>query len=961
MQQGADGVYRVADSVKQSSGTMKSSMSGLRDVISELSSKFGQLRSTAVDAFSRLMTASRQASDALTQNAGHMRTELDTIRKGFDFTQLQFAGQTLQDFGQRVTGFFGTAIKSAASFDQNITNTAASLNSNFPSAVGMSKKAIDDLTKSMGGIYQNGKIQLSTQEIADMNAEAIKLGKSGFFSATQVSDSMNTLAKQGSFYKQIMGGAIQTVSQVAAANQEDINQTANVVSDVVHQMGGELRNEFGPSMTKQFQGIGDAMTSAMHHGRLSMKDFLNSMKYFGPQASNMGLSIKDLSAGIALFADHGIKGSQAGTGFRRMLLNLNPTTAKAQAEMQNLGLVTASGATVFFDAAGKMKPLAEVQKILYDHTKNLTPVMRQAAIQTIFGTYALSGMQAFAQELPTSFQSLQKAMGKTGVTNEILAEKSKGLGLQLQALKAHYDTLQKQIGEALKPVLEVLVGLLNRLMNAWNKIPAPMQKNIILFASIAGVVALVGGAILTAVGTFGMLTTAAVDLIPALGAISVPFLPLIAIIAAVVAAVAALHYAWKHNLGGIQQKTKVALDWITKQFDAAMKYVGKYVAEGIKAVVDWWHKMAPTFEKAIHNIWAAIVWLEPLWKALWAIIKFVVKEVFDTIVFVIKAAWKIVSGIFQFFGDLLAGNWKKLWGDLWQVIVGAVKLIIGLFELGFVGKGITLLAKLLSHFDIFGKLLSAAFKGLAKLLEDASKVLWKILSDLWKGGVQAVSAIFGGGFKVIRDVFTAFSKLFHGDIKGFWSALKTAFMDGVKAIGDLIAGLFRMFDTVFGGLPMKALAWGENMITMFIHGIESKIAGIVNAVKKVANAVKSFLGFHSPTEKGPLADSAEYMPNMMKMYNDGISSSLPKLRDTLGGVALTLQNTFAPNPNAISSNVRNQTSIVNQYAKTAAPMVNGSRGPVNITIQVDGNGKHSRQLGAELAQVIRTQMAVVSA
>jgi TP901 family phage tail tape measure protein len=84
-----------------------------------------------------------------------------------------------------------------------------------------------------------------------------------------------------------------------------------------------------------------------------MEDYLQTMKYTGPQASAMGVGIGDLSAAIAVLGEHGIKGSQAGTTMRRMFTNLIPASKAAAATMEELGMITADGGNVFFDSAGK--------------------------------------------------------------------------------------------------------------------------------------------------------------------------------------------------------------------------------------------------------------------------------------------------------------------------------------------------------------------------------------------------------------------------------------------------------------------------------------------------------------------------------------------------------------------------------------------------------------------------------
>ncbi|MDJ1631043.1 phage tail tape measure protein [Bacillus velezensis] len=57
-------------------------------------------------------------------------------------------------------------------------------------------------------------------------------------------------------------------------------------------------------------------------------------------AAGMGLSFKDTSTALAVFAQNGLKGSDAGTSLKTMLSRLVPMTDGAYTTMESLGLVS---------------------------------------------------------------------------------------------------------------------------------------------------------------------------------------------------------------------------------------------------------------------------------------------------------------------------------------------------------------------------------------------------------------------------------------------------------------------------------------------------------------------------------------------------------------------------------------------------------------------------------------------
>jgi phage-related protein len=691
------------------------------------------------------------------------------------------------------------------------------------------------------------------------------------------------------------------------------------------------------------------------------------------------------------------------------------------------------------------------------------------------------------------------------------------------------------------------------------------------------------------------------------------------VLLAVGVAIAALKYIWDKDIGGIREVTQRFTDWckgiFSKTFDkvhkdvtkglseltkgfggwsknvmgpinqgmhgivtgitGAMKKIIQSIANGVTTVTSWFAKMAPDFNKAIKQIVRFLEWLSPLWKALWTVLKFVVGQVWDWIVGIIKHGWGVFSGIIQLFTHIINGQWKKAFGDLWQIIKNAFLLALDLFggvELKFAG----FFTKILAHTGIFGKVFKAILGPVFKFLETTAKYTWKMAEGIFKGGVQIVSGVIHGlekglklvwkaistlfhdhasgamsvltklwkaGFGLVKtlahdwwhgvvDIWKAISALFHGEpgkamkylmdafkngfkfvrdlLKGYseavgivfkhvgqlisklvgaavkwlkdawkeaitsigsrlskWehalsttfnsiktkitSAIKTAltfmknvfhtelqgikvllntfksvatsifngikslitghsdqamkffkqaFKIGVETVHTILKGLLKIADSALGGLPSKFLSWGrkaissivsafsstgsirskvlsiisavdgalgnlpskmlgwgKNAIGMFASGIESGIKKIESAVKGVANKVKGFLGFHSPTKEGPLSDSDVYFPNMMKMFTDGIDKNKDKVMKATMGVAVGVQQSIT----GTQKNVHQFVGNANQTAAHAIHTHNmGNNRQQVININIDGrSAKTDQQLAENIAKQFRTQMSMV--
>ena len=97
-------------------------------------------------------------------------------------------------------------------------------------------------------------------------------------------------------------------------------------------------------------------------------------------------------------------------------------------------------------------------------------------------------------------------------------------------------------------------------------------------------------------------------------------------------------------------------------------------------------------------------------------------------------------------------------------------------------------------------------------------------------------------------------------------------MTGIQAAIDWITSL-----------PAEALKWGSDIIDGIVSGIQSAVGRVGEAVKGVADKIKSFLGFSEP-EDGPLSDFHTYMPDMIDLMASGITSGKKKVKDALEGM-----------------------------------------------------------------------------
>ena len=131
---------------------------------------------------------------------------------------------------------------------------------------------------------------------------------------------------------------------------------------------------------------------------------------------------------------------------------------------------------------------------------------------------------------------------------------------------------------------------------------------------------------------------------------------------------------------------------------------------------------------------------------------------------------------------------------------------------------------------------------------------------------------------------------------------------------------------------------GKNLISNIADGIESAWNWVVDGVKDVGHAIADFLGFGSPTKKGPGHTADEWIPNLMDMMAQGMYADLPMIQRAAMQVAQTLNLATSPNQAAVGTGSSPNGDLLNGLLQGMAAM-NGMPGGGeggDVVLQIDG-------------------------
>ena len=564
---------------------------------------------------------------------------------------------------------------------------------------------------------------------------ALQLGADTVFSATESAQAMVELAKGGLTEAQIKGGALAASMDLAAAGQLNL---ADAAATTVQMMGS-----FGLGAGDATR-IANALAGAANASSADVSDLTQAMSQCSAQASLAGWSLEDTAAALALFADHGVKGSDAGTSLKTMLQRLAAPTDQAAEAIAAYGLNIR-------DSNGKMKDISGIADELTGKLGGLSDAERDAALQTIFGSDA---SRAAAILMQSGSEGLAKYIAATNdaTAAETMANAQKGeLSWALENMGGAVESASIAFGTALAPAITAVAGVIGNVAEAFASLPAGVQTG------IAVVLALVA-----ALGPLLMVIGSVVAALPAIsegfavlgGALAIPLAPAAAVVAAIAAIAAAIYAAWTTS-ETFRAAVMAGVDAISSKVQEICAFLAPYVQAFLDQIVSTvqvaMDTLGPTIGAALTVIVDIVV---PILTALMdtvanvlATILATVTNVMAAVSTVIQGAWQIISGIFQtVLGVILAvttGDFTMLQQGVTSIMQGTMVAINGVMQaiLSIVsGAWNAVKSVFIGVCNAVSGAISGAFNGIKSVIDSTMNGAKSTVS----GALSAISGFFAG-------------------------------------------------------------------------------------------------------------------------------------------------------------------------------------------------------------------------
>ncbi len=388
----------------------------------------------------------------------------------------------------------------------------------------------------------------------------------------------------------------------------------------------------------------------------------------------------------------------------------------------------------------------------------------------------------------------------------------------------------------------------------------------------------------------------------------------------------------------------------------ALGFDFKNITEVIKAVWDGLCKfLKPIFEgqfQQIANTFKAVtdIILSILdifvgiftgdWSRVWDGIKGIFAAVWNFIKDTLKNALNMICGIFG--TDL--GEVKEFWVNVWtsiknffvniwngiknfvSTVLNAIKNFFTTIWTGiknfFVGIWTAIYNDVTAKINLIKTVIETVWNAVSGFISTVLNAIWSVISSIWESIKNHITNTLNAIHAVVSAVWNAMSGFISGILNtifatvaniwnsikstiftvlntiktvvtSIWDSIKTAISSKITAIKTTIENGFNAAVNFIKNLGSQAVQWGADIINNIVSGIKSKINAVADAVKGIADKIRSFLHFSVPDE-GPLADFESWMPDFMQGLAKGIDKSKKYVEAAVSGVAdamtLTMQS-----------------------------------------------------------------------
>lgn len=703
-----------------------------------------------------------------------------------------------------VTAFATASVKVGQEFDKSMSQVAATM--------GLTTEQMQSQVGSVDTSF--GHFEGTLRDFAQY------MGSNTAFSATEAADALNYMALAGYDAQKSMQ-MLPNVLNLAAAGGMDLATASDMITDAESALGLE---------TSDVVAMVDQMAKTASKSNTSVSQLGDAILTIGGTANIMAGGTDRLNTVLGLLADNGIKGSEAGTHLRNMILKLASPTEDGADAMEALGLKV-------FDAQGRMRDFEAIIGDLNTAFEGMSDEKKINYISALFNARDISAVNALLNTSKKRWNELGSAIVDSKDAAGAMAETQlDNLAGDVTLFKSALEGAQIVISDELTPGIRQFVQFgtqgISNIANAFKE------------GGLSGAMEAFGETLSEGLGMLlenaPMLIEAGAQLLNALIQGIVENLPLL--VESGISVLQMLGQSLIENLPVILEALTLAIQEIALMLSnpdtifalvsatlAILKTIASSIVENLPILID-------TVMQVIDNVITFITENLPVF---------------------IDMAMQIIMALANGMIDAL----PRLLDKIPVIIDNITNSILNLLP-KIVETGVMLLTSLVTALP---QIINTIVKAVPQIVKSITNAITQLVPALIDAGIQLFTAMVDNLPFIIDTIVDAIPQIIDSLVDAFTESGPVIVEAGVKLFTSLIENMPKILRALASGLAtiMKSLyegigkaiptmlQMGGQLISGLWQGISNvgewlreKISGFFGGV---VSSIKNFFGIHSPS------------------------------------------------------------------------------------------------------------------
>ena len=756
-------------------------------------------------------------------------------------------------------------------------------------------------------------------DLAALEAKARELGSTTTFSASQAADALGYMALAG-WDTQAMLAGVGPVLSLAQAGELDLAAASDLVTDYLSAF----------NMTAEDTGrMVDVLAYAQANANTTVDGLGQAFKNCAANCNAAGMDVETTSAAIAMMANQGLKGSEAGTA-------LNAVMRDMTSRMEDGAIAIGDQSVAVMDAQGNYRDFADILADVEAATDGMGDAEKAAALQSTFTADSIKGLNlmlnAGSGELSSFRDDLYGCAGAAedaaaAMTDNLQGDLA-GMGSAFEELALKiYDGVQEPLRDAVQFVTGTVVPALTFLVEHMDYVA----------------VALGGVAAAVAAMNFGKVASA-LSAVPKLLA-GFTGGPILLVVGALTALAAGAKWAYdnvqpfREAVDTLAMTLQDALGPVVEQAAGALGDVFPAAAEGVSGILDG--VVVPAIEafagflagvvvpavaefgvflqaEAIPALSEFAAWaVENVVPALQQLAGYVLENVVPAVQQMAqRVADNVVPVLFQL-ADFVTGSVVPALQQLADFVLNSVvpaimeghrwfaENILPVLQAvaAFVIENVVPALAAVAEFVMASivptlEVVVAAISGALGEIQVVWEAVWGVVSAVLTAVWETVGGVVQMWMGVIQGIIDAVTAAIAGDWEGVWRGIGEVFgsiVNGILQLGanvlnglastvsSIITGLFNTWSSIWSKVyGVVATVWGN---------IKSAVTGAANAIVSTATGV--FNGFVS-TVSGIFNNVKSAITNPIETAKNTIKGIIEAIKGFFTGFKINLPHIKLP-------------------------------------------------------------------